>query len=172
MIWKVVRALAVDRDIAEWWASFEVDSWVFAPAARGTGGDPESATEPRRSAPGATQIAECRVDGERVLVIHGHWPPLAREEWRSLAATARARFGGASAIVVLEVAPGRLRVDTSFCEVSHRAVAIAAGAVVAASWGWDESTRIRIDDTNARFDVEPRWDGTIWRAAVVGSGPT
>jgi hypothetical protein len=149
-------------DFEEWRCSADAGRWAIFPAI-------EAAASPRPLGPFATQLAVCRVDDAAVVLIAAELPRLPPDAWRSLAAAAREKFDGAAVLVVLKAEPGRLSVDTSFCDrdEARRALAFELAAIVQASWGWDGSERIRIDSSHGSVEVEPRFDGQRWKATLV-----
>ena len=157
----------------EWWGCANGAGWTFLSATPAAARD-DSAPHERPSFGVATQLAECRADGEPLVIVFAHFPQLTRDVWRSLAAAAHEKFAGAPVLVVLEVADGRLVVDTSFCErdETQRDGAFMVAAIVQVRWAWDDSERMRIESGRAFVEVEPRFDGQRWRATIVSRGST
>jgi hypothetical protein len=115
-----------------------------------------------------TQEARCRVDGKILFLVYAHYPKLEIDAWTSLARTVQAQFDSAPILVVMDMSSGRVRVDSSFCsrDEQQRAGAVIAASVVQASWAWDESERMRIEDCDRYVEVEARFDGEQWCATV------
>ena len=164
--------VTLDSDDA-WWGCANGDGWTFVSATPAAALD-ESAPHERPSFGVATQLAECRADGEPLVIVFAHFPRLARDVWRSLAAAAHEKFAGAPVLVVLEVHEGRLVVDTSFCErdEAQRAFAFMVVAIVQGLWSWDMGERRRIESGREFVEVAPRHDGQRWRATIVSRGST
>jgi hypothetical protein len=134
--------------------------------------DPDAG--PRRVEARAGTFPECSVDGLPVLVVWGsrdqsddrHAPAAVLDAFRAAA-------GPGAAVVVSWPAgkDGWLRVDAT-AAAGRRRAALVAAAVIQASWGWDESERIRVEDGEGALLVAVQWTGDVnaFHARVVDDG--
>jgi hypothetical protein len=161
-----MRTAIVD-DVGMWFCGAREGVWAIVPAKLESGRLEIAEDDPPRLGAGRwLQMADCRVDGARVLVLFA--APFQEDDWRGLPDAARAKLDGAPLLVVLAESDGHLRVDTSFCgpDETQRSAAFMAAAVIRAKWAWDESTRIRVESAEEVVEVEPRFIDQRWSATI------
>ena len=118
----------------------------------------------------AAQIAECDVEGSKVLLILDGYAELDSADCRALSEAARTRLGDAAIVVATKMSKGHARVDASLCQDAEKLPsAFAAVAVIKARWNWDESKCIRIETDDRVIEVEPTWDGKNWTAEIIST---
>lgn len=121
------------------------------------------------------QVAECLVDGARVLVVLAH-PPAPPEAQRAALQILRGHYGPEALVSLVEAHGEGWSRQSSLTPANdpeaRRAIAMAS-AVVQTNWGWDESAEIRVEDSAGCVIARPTNRAGAWTAtASEASGPT
>lgn len=115
------------------------------------------------------QVAECRVEGTVVLIASA-WRPLPPAAQDRALRVLRAHFGPDAQISLVEAFDtgwSRQSAATPPRSDADRLRFALAVAVIHASWGWDESEVIRVEDPAGVLVARARHDGGGWRAERV-----
>lgn len=114
------------------------------------------------------QVAECEVEGVVVVLFWSH-PPATPERQAAALQVLREHFGPDALIALTETFGAgwsRLSAQTPAPSPASRRRVAAAVAVIHASWAWDESSEIRVEDGDGVVIACPRREEGGWRVGV------